>query len=132
MSAAAAQAASVKDVFEARGLLGAWALDCGAEASAENPYVVFRTVEQYVQRDTMTSATERSDVSIVEAADAGKSDEIVMQVANDRGRLRLVVRIEPKRMRSMEISLIGGQKVVADGRLVAGGTEVPWLNKCSR
>ena len=58
MSSALAQAVSVKDLLEARGLLGTWAIDCGAEVSAGNPYVVFRSVESYVQHDTMTGATQ--------------------------------------------------------------------------
>lgn len=131
LSIARADAASVKDVFEAGSLLGTWAMNCDAEASADNPYVVFRAVENYVQRDTMASATERLDVSIIEFAAAIKPDQMAMRIANERGRLDLVVRIEPKRMRSMDISLANGGKIVADGRTIQNGAEVPWLNKCS-
>ena len=129
--AAAAHAASAKDVFESHGLLGAWAIDCSAAASADNPYVVFRPVESYVQRDTMVSATERADVSLIDVAALDKPDRISMRIVNNQQRVRMLAQFEAGRMRTIEIAPEGGEKVVADGRVVANGAEVPWINKCS-
>src|SRR5437667_457537 len=79
LAGAAAQAASVKEVFEAHDLLGTWALDCAAQPSPQNPYVVFRPVENYVQRDTMAGATDRSDASVIDLAEDRKANEIMMR-----------------------------------------------------
>src|ERR1700692_3925672 len=131
LSAAAADAASVKDLFESHDLLGIWSLDCQQPVSENNPFVVFRPVQTFVQRDTMASATDRTDASIIDAAEETKPNEITMSMVSEPRRLKLVVRLEPKRMRTMEIAAENGEKFVADGRLVSTGDEVPWSNKCA-
>jgi hypothetical protein len=132
-SAVAAQAATVKETFETLSLLGTWAVDCAAPVSEDNPYVVYRPLESYVQRDTMSSATKRSDASIIDRAETTKPNVISMSMSNAQRRINVVMLIEPKRrIRTVESALESGEKLVVSGRLSGGGAELPWLNRCAQ
>jgi hypothetical protein len=129
---ASAQAASVPELFEKHGLIGAWAIDCGTESSAQNPYVVYRALgADHVQRDTMASAATRTDASLIDRAAEAGPGRLSMTMTSQQRRMDLVVMIDGKRMRTVEITNEKGDKLVADGRLAGSGIELPWVNRCT-
>ena len=99
--------------------------------SAQNRYVVYRPVESYVQRDSMRGEKERFDVSVIDRAELTKPNEITMSMANDKRRLDLVMQIEAKRTRILEVARENGEKIVTGGRLLATSAELPWFTKCA-
>jgi hypothetical protein len=126
----AAQAASVKDLFEQRGLLGIWSADCTKPASQQNQYIVHRALDAaHVQRDTMVSATERIAVVVLETAAVSAPNELTMAASGHGARLSISYRFEGKRLRVMQFVREDGTKFIVDGRRVGAG-EMPWLNKC--
>jgi hypothetical protein len=67
--APAAQAASVKEIFEKYNLLGYWAVDCSKPASNSNLFYVNRILgTDAVQRDGMVGEGKRSSLAIIDAA----------------------------------------------------------------
>jgi opacity protein-like surface antigen len=133
MSAApAANAASVKDLFERYGLIGTWAFDCSQPASEQNPYLFYRLVDaEHVARDTMNSPTNRVNASVADFLVESNPNEVVMGVKTARGRTNLTVRIERKRIRTFQSTRDNGEKVVVNGRFLDRNTETLWFNKCS-
>lgn len=130
LEAPAAHAASVKDLFEQRGLLGAWAMDCTKPASQQNQYIVHRALDaERVQRDTMVGATERFAVVVLETAAVSAPNELTMAASGHGARFSLTYRSEGKRLRVMQYLREDGTKFIVNGRRVGAG-EMPWLNRC--
>lgn len=131
-AAASAHAASVSELFETHGLIGAWAIDCGTESSAQNPYVVYRVLgADHVQRDTMAGAATRTDASLIDRAAEAGPGRLSMTMTSQQRRMDLVVTVDGKRMRTVEMTNEKGDKLVAEGRLAGSGVELPWVNRCT-
>lgn len=130
LAVSAAQAASAKEVFEKRSLLGTYAFDCSKPAGQANLYFVNRALDaSRVQRDQMSSATARDAVTIIEEASEVKPNEIVLRGTRDGQPTELLWRLDGTRQLGVDVTL-GGRKVIADGRLLSTGDASPWLNKC--
>jgi hypothetical protein len=130
VSAATAQSESVKGVFEKYNLLGTYALDCSKPASETNWYFVHRVIDDgHVQRDMMIGPTARKFVFIFDRASAIGPNEIAVGGTRDGRPVDSVYRAEPNRQIEMEAKL-DGNSVIAGGRFVSNGKDVPWLNKC--
>jgi tetratricopeptide (TPR) repeat protein len=129
-TAAAANPVTVRQLFEKFGLLGFFAADCSVPVSEQNPFIVHRASGDYVQRDSMSSARTRVDAHIIDSASEGGPGEIVLSMANDRGRMDSVLRMESGRWRLVEARDANGEQVIAGGRLTANGAEMAWLAKC--
>jgi hypothetical protein len=128
--APAAQAASVKEIFEEYNLLGIWAWDCSKPASNSNLFYVNRILgTDAVQRDEMTGEDKRTSVAIINAAAAVGPNEITLNGTRDGKPAEATWRIEGNRQRATEVT-IDGQKVISNGRNVASGRELPWTNRC--
>jgi hypothetical protein len=113
-------------------LIGAWAIDCGAESSAQNPYVVYRVLgADYVQRDTMAGAATRTDASLIDRAAEAGPGRLSMTMTSQQRRMDLVVMIDGKRMRTVEVTTEKGDRLVAEGRLASSGLELPWITRCT-
>jgi PDZ domain/Tetratricopeptide repeat len=122
--------ATVKGLFEKYGLIGAFAADCSQPVSAQNVYIVYRANGDYVQRDDMSGGT-ASDASVIDAAAEAAPNQLGLSMANARGRVNLVLRIEAGRWRLLESTRDDGAKLVSGGRATQGAREQsPWLNKC--
>lgn len=119
-------------LMEKHGLLGVWALNCSAAASQQNPYTVFRALDdRHVQRDVMTGPSERKEAGIVETA-AETGSDLAYTFANETRTLR----IDGNRMRVAGLTR-DGTKLVSDGKHLASlgnaaltGTDTPWISKC--
>ena len=56
---------------------------------------------------------------------------LALSAANERGRLNVVMRMEPRRWRIIESTAADGAKLVAGGRATSGVRQpMPWFNKC--
>ena len=129
---AQAQSGSVRAIFEYYDLLGTFAADCSQAASERNIYIVHRALDaDQVQRDSMSGPTTRVDVSVIDSASASGPGELALSLANERRRLYVVVRVEPRRWRLIESTRENGEKLVSGGRTTdSAGEEMPWLNRC--
>jgi hypothetical protein len=135
LPAAWAQDGSVKAIFEKHGLIGTFAWDCSKPASEGNRYYVHRALDaNRVQRDEMTSQTERKWFIVLDAAKELKPNEITLGglmtgMAASPQRTDGIWQLEPNRIRIVEATL-AGRKVVSQGRLVSNGREMPLMNRC--
>jgi hypothetical protein len=130
-AAPAAKAASVKQLFERYGLIGTWAFDCSQPASAQNPYIFYRLLDdEHVARDTMNSPTNRINASVADFLVESNPNEVVMGVKTERGRTNLTVRLERKRIRTFQSTRDSGERVIVNGRFIERNTETLWYNKC--
>ena len=65
----AAQAASVKEVFEKHGLIGTLAWDCSKPASRSNYYYVHRLLDaDHLQRESMEGPQSRAFLTVIDRA----------------------------------------------------------------
>ena len=131
MGVRAAQAASVAEIFQKYNLVGTFAWDCGKPASGANFYFVNRIVGANVQRDIMDGPSSRRYVTIIDNASEASSNQIAVSGTMDGNKpVTGAWRIEGARMVPMEATE-SGRKTVADGKIVASGNDVPWLNRCN-
>ena len=129
-AASAAQAATVKEIFEKHDLLGTFALDCTKPVSRGNYYDVHRAVDSNrVERDRMSGPAVRDFIVIWERTTENRPNEISLRGTRDGQPADAVYRAEPGRMRIME-GTVAGKKVVTGGR-AANGSEMPWVYKCN-
>ena len=125
------RAVTVKELFQKYDLIGTFAPDCSMPASGKNEYVVHRANGDYVQRDSMTAPTARSDASLIDSATEPGPNELGLSLANERGRTNVIVRVESRRWRFMESTRENGEKLISGGRATQGARqESPWLKKC--
>jgi hypothetical protein len=140
-TAPAQQAATPRAVFEKYEALGTWATDCDGRASPDNPYAVYRALDDgRVQYDAMDGPTHRAEFGVVETAvEAGPQDFQFTRVVQNKGQeYRDVVtfRIEGNHRRLME-QVSNGKQLIAAGRFLdvtdngaRRGKSVPWFNRC--
>jgi hypothetical protein len=127
----AAHAASVREIFEKYDLIGNFAVDCSSPPSPQNLFIVHRVLgADLVQRDAMIDGTTRRDASVVDSASESKAGEITISLNNEQRRLKLVVRVDRKRIQTVESVRENGDKLIANGRSTTDNADVPWLNKC--
>jgi hypothetical protein len=130
--ASPAPAATVKEIFEAHGLIGSLAADCGKPASEGAPYVVYRAIDaDHVQIDRMVGRPTPQLTAIVDEAEESGPDQIVMSALSDNHRYKLTLRIERGRARTMEMTREDGEVEVAGGHSSASHAETPWFGRCS-
>jgi hypothetical protein len=130
-TASAAEAASVREVFERYGLLGTFAVDCRRPVSPENHYTIFRALDAgRVQIDLMVGPRQRQYAYVIDRAEARGSNIIAISMANEQQRLNLVYRVEGKRLRTMESARAAGPTIVAGGVFTANRMPTPWIIKC--
>lgn len=130
-AASAAQAATVKEVFEKYNLLGTFAWTCSQPANDDNNwYYVNRAIDaDHVQRDRMIGPTTRGAVAILDKATESKPNEIAIEGIIDGQRFAGTWVIEKTRMLQWEATL-AGKKTIAEGHLTKTGNPMPWLNRC--
>lgn len=125
---AQAQTMSAREMFERLGMLATFSIDCSLPPSDSNGYIVYRAMDgTRVQRDTMTSPTNRMFVSVAETASHSGMNEITVNGTADGKRLSYVLRLDGPRHRVMQWFEDGKQSVV-DG--VWGTYTMPWVTKC--
>ena len=127
-----AQAQSgVKAIFEKYKLLGAQSWDCNKPPDANNNWrFVNRLIDaDRVQRDFMTTATNRLWSAILDKADELGLKEISVAGTRNGKRTIGVWRIDGNRMLQWQAEE-DGQTLVVDGKWKASGKQLPWLNKC--
>jgi hypothetical protein len=130
-SAAQAQNGAVKAIFEKYNLLGMFAWDCSKPPDPNNNwFFVDRLLDaDHVQRDFMSSPTNRAWFTIIDQAAESGQGEIVVSGIRDDTRNNAVWRVEKDRMLTW-YSIQFGKVNITGGRLVSTGKDVPWLNKC--
>jgi heat shock protein HslJ len=129
--AASPTQSSVKAIFEKRGLIGAFAWDCSKPPNSNsNWYFVNRVIDaDHVQRDYMTDQTTRAWYVIIDRAEERGANEIFGSGTRDGQPIESIWRIEPNRMLQWEATQ-AGKKIIAAGKWVATGKDMPWLNRC--
>jgi hypothetical protein len=121
LAVGAAQAASVRDIFEKHRLLGTFAVDCHKPSSRQNYYYVHRLLDaDHVQRDGMDGPQSRAFLAIIDKATENGPNELVVGGTVDGKPFSSIYQVEPARMRVLE-STIDGKVVIAGGRFVNGG-----------
>jgi hypothetical protein len=130
---------SVKDIFEKHKLIGTFAWDCSKPAANTNLYFVHRAIDGgYVQRDQMTGETKRDWTALLEKATEAGPNQIAFSgtvTGRIEGRdyenapVNGSYQIEPNRIRQWE-AMLDGRKTIAGGKILNGGYEVPWANRC--
>jgi len=132
LAAASAHAATVKEMFENHGLLGTFAADCSNPASEKTPYIVNRAIDaDHIQIDRMVGRPAPQLTAIIDEATESRPNEIVMSSLSGNRRYSLTVRVEPERMRTMEMTREDGEKEVVGGRDNGSHADTPWFGKCS-
>jgi opacity protein-like surface antigen len=130
--AAPAAADSARDVFEQRGLIGTFAVDCKRPVGPMNPYTWFRALGGgRVQIDLMVGPGQRQYAYVIDRAEARGRNEVAISMVNPQLRLDLVYRVENGRLRTVQSVQRGGSIVVGGGVFTANGRPTPWLTRCS-
>jgi hypothetical protein len=131
LTAASTQAATVKEIFEKHNLIGTFAWDCTKPVSGDNNwYFVNRVLDaDHVQRDFMTDQTTRAWYAIIDRAEERGANEIFGSGTRDGQPIEGIWRVEPNRMLQWEATQ-AGKKIIAAGKWVATGKDMPWLNRC--
>jgi hypothetical protein len=128
--APAAQAASVKEIFEKYNLLGTFAWDCSKPAVPNNLYFVSRPVDDNrLQLDQMNGPTNRQYVMLINQATESKPGELTLIGTRNGEPISIHWRIEPDRVVRLEFS-VGDRKLHTGGRYTDNGNEVPSLRRC--
>jgi hypothetical protein len=127
----ATQAASIKEIFEKHNLLGTYAWDCTKPASSDNNwYFVNRVIDaDHVQRDFMSGPATRAWVTILDKAAELNANEISVSGTRDGQSADGVWRVEKNRMLQWQATQ-HGKRTVAEGKWVATGKDMAWLNRC--
>jgi hypothetical protein len=138
--ASAAQADSVKQIFEKYGLLGSFGAGCAASRPARKiGSSTNRSIDpHHVQRDLMTGPGTRQWVAVFDKASELKPNEILVRRPDhtDASRDKTVEnepvdgvwRIEQDRMQQWR-PRFQGKPLIVNGRL--HGRELPWSKKCA-
>jgi hypothetical protein len=138
--AARGEGGAAKAIFEKYNLFGTFAWDCSKPPSAkDNWYYVHRLIDpDHVQRDLMTGATTRQWLAVIDKVVELSPNELeVSGTITGRVRGRDVDRapgngkwrVAPGRLLQWETTM-EGEKLIADGRLVNTGFQLPWSNRC--
>jgi hypothetical protein len=125
-------AGSVRALFEKYDLVGAFAHDCGKPVGGGNLYIFHRVASgDNVQREQMSGATRQDFKMVIDRAAESSANELAISGTIEARRFDMRLRIEGKRMRTLESATEGGQTVIVGGHFVNGGAPVPWFSKCS-
>ena len=129
LAASAAEAASVKEIFEKHNLLGTFAFNCARPMGRDNRYFVHRALPSgQVQREMMSGPATRDFLVIWERGSDLGADRIALSGARDGEPAESVYRVEPGRARVLE-STVAGRKEIAGGRFTGGG-DTRWMYRC--
>ena len=130
LAPARAQDGAVKALFEKYNLIGAFSFDCGKPADSNNWRFVNRVVNgNQVERAYMASPTRVGWSSIITKADDLGSNEILLSLMRNGKPTVGVWRLERNRMLQWQAEE-DGKTLIADGKWLASGRQLPWLNKC--
>lgn len=117
-------------VLVSTGLVGTWAFDCAADASRENPFIIYTApqsgepAEQFIARDPkLDRITPLRNIRELE----GKLVEWTQRVADKS--VTVIVQVEERRQRVWRSELSDGTVFVTQGAF-SGGAQSPWFNKC--
>ena len=125
-----AQTMPAREAFEKYGLLGTYTIDCGQPVSAANGYIVYRAYDATrVQRDTMTSPTDRMFVSIAETVTLSGLNQLTITGLAGNKPLSYTLQIEGPRQRVMQWSE-DGQPSVINGEWLGHNYTMPWVTRC--
>jgi hypothetical protein len=123
-------AATVQEIFKRFGLLGNWSGDCTKPASPQNPYFTHRALgTDRVERGPILSSASPPTLFVVDQAAEVKPNEIAFSFNDGKNHVKLVVRVEHNRMRTMERANDNGEKPIFGGR--EANRDTPWFNKCN-
>lgn len=118
-------------VLVSSGLSGTWAIDCAADASRSNPYIIYSVpasgepAEQFLARDPRLDRTTRMrDIRALE----GQMVAWTQRVADKS--VDVIVQIEARKQRVWRSVLSDGTIFIAEGRF-GSGQDTPWFNKCA-
>jgi hypothetical protein len=131
LAVSSAQAASIKEIFEKHNLLGTFAWDCTKSPSADNNwyYVNRATDADHVQRDFMSGPMTRAWFMILDKAEETGATEISLSGTRDGQPFDGIWRLEQNRMQQWNATQ-DGKKLIAAGKWLATGKDMPWLNRC--
>lgn len=130
-SGAQAQSGTVKAVFEKYGLLGTFSADCSKPPAKDNVYYVNRLLDpDHVQRDLMDGPTNRAWFAVLDQARETGPNQIWLGGTRDGQPTDGIWCVEARRVLQWEATL-GGRQVIAGGRLLSTGREMPWFSKCA-
>jgi hypothetical protein len=129
-AASSVHAATVQEIFKKFGLLGNWSADCLKPASPQNPYLTHRALgTDRVERGPILGSSSSPTLFVVDQAAELKPNEIAFSFNDGKQHVKLVVRVEHNRMRTMERMYDDGQKSILAGR--EANRDTPWFNKCN-
>jgi PAN domain len=122
---------AVKAVFEKYNMLGVWAADCSKPAKAiDNWYYVNRLVDaNHVRRELMGSPTAVTSVTIIDKAWELRPNEIAGSGTREGKPTTGVWRLDSGRMLQLSATF-GDQQLIADGKWVKTGADMPWMSRC--
>src|SRR5580704_3179778 len=130
LAASAAQAASIKEIFEKYNLIGTFSYDCNKPADKTNLYYVNRPLDaDNVQRDRMSAPTTRDRVAMLDKAEELRPNELRVNGTEDGQPAELVWHIEPNRMLQWEAT-VNGKQYIRDGVNLSTQYKMPFLNRC--
>jgi hypothetical protein len=125
------QDGAVKAIFEKYDLLGIFAADCRKPAkSVDNWYYVNRLVDaNHVRRELMGSPTTVTSVTMIDRASELRPDEIAVAGTREGKPTTGVWRLDKNRM-LMVSATFGDQQLIAGGKWVKTGADMPWVSRC--
>jgi hypothetical protein len=130
---APAQGQNVAALFEKRGLLGNFAVDCGKPPDKQNLHQTYRALDSNrVQRDTMSGPKTLDSTFVIDRAAESRPNELSLGGTINSKRYNMIARIEAQRIRLMESTREPDVKLVIEGRVTQDGRETTWFSRCGR
>jgi hypothetical protein len=135
-ASAAAEPATIEELFQQFGLFGTWANDCKQPATRANPHVtIFMPSPGLVLEDHDNGAAfERNRYSMLQAARVSESrlsvDVIFLPGTPDEERQKLVFEVRDGTRRTIFNQPDGGEVRVREGIALGNGAKTPMLKKC--
>jgi hypothetical protein len=132
---AAAETQSVADIFVKLDLVGTWSADCKRPASQENPYYIVQQPQApgAVHRETRNGQASVS--TTIDVAHELNLNELLVSLfdgGDSTSRIKAVWLIERHRLRVSLFVTNDGRTIITGGKVVANGTQTPWINRCDQ
>jgi hypothetical protein len=128
-----AMADSLEGTLAGFGLLGRWAVDCGAAPSTDNPYGLYRMLSPHEAELLYDFGPQfEPHVHIITFAEpvAGNRLRLKQLDRQDGSYLETVLQRLNGRIQNVSVVQSDGKVVVKDGIYTANGSPAVWLERC--
>jgi hypothetical protein len=119
------------DALKKFGLIGTWAHDCNEPASRSNPYMIFTAPRSGTPtRQLRTGDAALDDITRIEGAHAVTNERLEVSWTQRGIKLRMVLVMVGKRVRTVESRSSDGHSYIRAGKLTSNNADTMWFSHC--